>query len=104
MQIPALTGNLKVSVNGTEVASTTFENEKVSVTIEDQGFAKKLFSMVPRKDKKLSNAHRVSKFLISQGLTLEVNDNRGSILKMGKGVRGIMGNMEFKLLRLRKYL
>ena len=105
MKLPLLeiqSGKIDIAVNGIPMAVVDTVNNQVSVKLLNEEEIKHLVKIVPRSARHLKFLHRVSALTEKLGFSLDLNDSSGSILKLGKGARSVLGNVKVKMSRIRR--
>lgn len=104
MKLPQTSGKIQIILNREDFADLTFSGNAAKLTVKNPGIFKRIFFLIPKKERKLSHIHRISKIVSRFGLVFEIDDSRGLLMRMGNGVHSLLGNVEIKLLRIRKYI
>ena len=97
-------GSVSMRINSKDFANITADGTGISVTFTNPGYLKELAGKAPHQMKRITFLRHLSAFMFHMGLTLMVNDERGEIVSMGKGIHGILGHLKVSLLRARKYV
>ncbi len=97
-------GSVSIKFNREELANVNLNHGDVDIMVEDTERVQKFSKAMPHPLKKMKTMHLVSRITAKIGMTVTVSDQKGLILKFGKGVHSIMGNFEIKIMRIRKYL
>ncbi|WP_393972048.1 hypothetical protein OXIME_000651 [Oxyplasma meridianum] len=97
-------GSLSIKFNGEAFARVNLNQGDVDILLENGERAKKLSKVMPHSLKKMKTMHLISRITAKIGITVTVSDQKGLILKLGRGVHSIMGNFEVKITRIGKYL
>ena len=107
MKLPLLeiqSGKIDIAVNGIPLAVVDTVNNQVSVKLLNEEEIKHLVKIIPRSARHLKFLHRVSALTEKLGFSLDLNDSSGSIVKMGKGVHSVLGNVKVKMTRIRRIM
>lgn len=99
-----VSGSVLIRKDGNDFAKMDINNSNITVSIINDKLLKDDLKKLPAGVKKLKVLHKMSKFLNLLGITLELNYKNESIIKMGKGIKSIMGNVKVHLLRLREII
>ena len=103
--LPEITsGKIGFNLDQKEVAELTFKSKEIKIRTIDPEEIKKISSFIPHRLKHRKSLNRISHLISKLGLVLELDDDRGSVLRMGYGVKSLLGSFEIKLNRIRKFL
>jgi hypothetical protein len=97
-------GSVSIKLNSEDFARVNLNQGDVDIMVENSEKAKELSKAMPHALKKMKTIHLISKITSKIGITVIVSDQKGLLLKFGKGVHSILGNFEVKIMRIRKYL
>jgi hypothetical protein len=93
-----------MSIDDKKLVDLSLDKGDVTVEIYDAEAVGTMASKTPRRFLKLSFLHSASKFLNLQGITFDVKDNRGTLIKIGRGASPLLGRVDAHVLRLREYI
>ncbi len=104
MKLPSTSGKIHINLNERDFADLDFSGNTVQLSVKNPAMFKRIFLLIPKEERRLSHIHRISRIISRFGLTFEIHDSKGLLMKMGKGAHSLLGNVEVKLLRIRKYI
>lgn len=99
-----VSGSIAVRMDKKELAKVEIRQGNMDILLKDDKKAKELSKVIPHSLKRMKTIHLLSRIVARMGITVDVNDKNGLLLKFGYGVHSILGNFEVKILKLRKYL
>lgn len=98
---PQISGSTKIVLNGRDI-SVRFEGRTITVGGRDDDL-KSVLAFAPTKLKSFNSARRTARLLSRFGFTLRLEDSKGVVLSVGKGVWTPLGRFSFRP-RLRRYI
>ena len=87
-------GNVDIRIDGKPFSTVSINKGTVDVEMEDRRLSKSIFKKMPKMSKRRKMLSHVSSFLASLGVIIEIRDQTGLILKIGKGAHSVLGNFE----------
>ncbi|MCL4333432.1 MAG: hypothetical protein M1290_01455 [Candidatus Thermoplasmatota archaeon] len=101
LRYPQLDGSARVLLSGKEF-SIRFEGRAISILGNEENYSS-LIPKLPFRLRNLSLLRKMSKQISDLEFTLKVEDEKGVMLSLGKGVITPLGHFSFRP-RIRKYL
>ncbi|KAA8922435.1 hypothetical protein [Thermoplasma sp.] len=93
-----------IKIDGREAAEISLSENKMKVTLKDPRLFSAMSDKIPHRLEYMKLIEQFSKILSKLRLNVELDDERGSILKMGYMVHSVLGNFKISLRRSRRYL
>ena len=96
-------GNVEIRIDGKPFSTVSINKGTVDIEMEDRKLSKNIFKKMPKMSKRRKMLSQFSSFVASLGVIIEIRDQKGLILKIGKGAHSVLGNFEAKLVKLEEY-
>ena len=99
-----VSGSIAVGMDKKELAKVEIKHGNLDIILKDDKRAKELSKVIPHSLKRMKTIHLLSRIAARVGITVDINDKNGLLLKFGYEVHTILGNFEVKIFKIRKYL
>lgn len=97
-------GSIVMKKDGSDFLKIDINDSNVTVSIIDDKLLKDNLKQLPAAVKKLKVLHKISNILNVLGITLELKYKNESIIKMGKGIKSLIGNVKVHILRVKEFI
>lgn len=101
LRFPSFDGSVNVSWDGRKF-SIVFEERSITIAGNERDLESTIFDL-KLKLNDLGEVRKISKMMSSAGITLKINDSKGTVLSIGKGIWTPLGHLSFKP-RIRRYI
>ncbi|MGC8630437.1 MAG: hypothetical protein ACP5RY_04695 [Thermoplasmata archaeon] len=100
----SFSGKVEIAVNGTHLAVAKLNRNSIDIQIENEMLFRNIVQKLPVKIHTIIILSKLSLILYRAGLSMHLEDSKGTLLSLGSGTYSSLRKANVKLLRLRKYL
>ncbi len=102
--LKSVNGKMSIGVNGSHFVDISINQGYAAIELYNKDIPRLFASKVPKHLLKLSTLRSYSKFFYSQDICLELKDEKGTLVKIGKGVSSLLEHMDVHPIRLHELM